>query len=189
MTARNLSRCARIVSPVTALRQHGSRIALWLAFAVFGTVWIWVAATAGDQLPARFDNSGAVMNRDSTWSFLVVIGGIGVAFTLASAVAPALISRVPAHAISLPSPAAHRYWTDPANRAEFDRKIGADIQAIVGATVLLLAWVLAVSGSTTGDAVSAGVLDAPIIAYLVGILGYCAYLARGARYRVPDPGS
>lgn len=76
----------------------------------------------------------------------------------------------------------------PCNRAEFDRKIGADIQTIVAATVLLLAWVLAVSGSATGDAVSTGVLDAPIITYLVSILGYCAYLVWGARYRVPDPG-
>lgn len=174
---------------MTTLRRHGSWIAIWLAFAVFAAVWIWMAATAGEQLPVRFDSSGAVTNRDSTWSFLAVTGGVGVAVTIASAVAPALFSRVPAQAISLPNPAAHRYWTDPANRAEFDRKVGADSQVMGGATVLLLAWVVAVSGSATGHAVSTWVLAVPTVVYLVGILGYCAYLTRGARYRVPDPAS
>lgn len=170
---------------MTNIFQVRSRTVLWLACTVFAAVWIWVAATAGAELPGQFDASGTVTRWDSTWSFLGPIGGIAVALAVTVAGVRPLIRRVPAHAINLPSRTAHRYWIDPVNRGEFDRRIAEDVEWIGAATMALLAWITAVSGLTTADSVSVWVLAVPTVLYLAGALGYCVFMIRGPRYRVP----
>ncbi|MDV8069807.1 hypothetical protein R4P64_25060 [Rhodococcus sp. IEGM 1366] len=160
-----------------------SRTVLWLAFGAFAIAWTWVAATAGDEIPGHFDASGAVTRWDSKWSFLGPIGGICLGLTLAFGSARFLIPRVPGHAISI---ANHRYWTDPVNRAEFDRRISEDLEWLGAATALLLAWIAAVAGTSTDGSVDTWLLVAPTVLYLVGVLGYCAYMIWGGRYRVPQ---
>jgi hypothetical protein len=163
-----------------------SRTVLWLAFGIFAIAWMWVAATAGDEIPGQFGSSGEVTRQDSKWSFLGPIGGIGIGFTLAAAAARVLIPRVPRHAINLPNQNAHRYWTDPINRAEFDRRISEDLEWLGTATVLLLAAMTAVAGTVTADSVSVWLLAVPTALYLIGVLGYCGSMIWGGRYRVPQ---
>lgn len=52
--------------------------------------------------------------------------------------------------------------------------------------MVLLAWMMGVSGQTTGDSVSAWALGLPTALYLVVVLGYCVYAMAGPRYRVPS---
>lgn len=165
--------------------QTRARPMLWIAFAVFVGVWVWVAVTAAADVPGHFDASGAVTRWDSKWSFLLPIGGIGVALTAVFAGARWLLPRVPGHAINLPNRSAHQFWTSPAHRGEFDRRIAEDLEWLGAATLLLLAWMMGVSGTTTGDSASGWALGVPTVLYLAGVLGYCAYMIWGPRYRVP----
>lgn len=158
---------------------------LWLAFAVFTGVWMWLAVTAGPEVPGHFDGSGEVTRWDSKWSFLLPIGGVAAAVTAVFAAARRLLPRISGRAINLPNRAAHRYWTSPANRGEFDRRVAEDLEWIGAATLLLLAWMMGVSGQTTGTGVSSWALVVPTVLYLAGVLGYCAHMVAGARYRVP----
>lgn len=158
---------------------------LLAACVVFVAVWIWTAATAGEQLPGHFDASGNVTRWDSTWSFLAVIGAIGLVIAVTFGAAHSLISRVPGHLINLPRRASRDYWTSPAHRAEFDRKISEDLQRLGAGTVLLLACLMVVSATTTGGSVDTVLLAAPTVLYVVGMLAYCGYMTWGGRYRVP----
>lgn len=164
----------------------GSRAALWVAFAIFAGIWVWLAVTADAQVPGHFDGSGTVTRWDSKWSFLLPIGGIGVAVTALFAGARWLFPRISAQAINLPNPRAHKYWTSPANRGELDRRLSEDLEWAGVATMVLLAWMMGVSGQTTGDSVSAWALGLPTALYLVVVLGYCVYAMAGPRYRVPS---
>lgn len=56
-----------------------SRAALLLSTLAFIVTLIWVAVTAGDQVPAHFDGSGQVDRMESKLSFLLTMGGIGFA--------------------------------------------------------------------------------------------------------------
>ncbi|MFC4604062.1 hypothetical protein [Rhodococcus kronopolitis] len=165
--------------------KNRSKPALWLSFAVFVGVWAWLAVTADAELPGHFDGSGTVTRWDSKWSFLLPMAGVGVAATAVFAGAGRLIARVPGHAINLPSQGAHRYWTSPANRGELNRRTSEDLEWIGAATLMLLAWMTGVSGSTTGDSTSGWALAVPTALYLVVVLGRCVYLVGGPRYRVP----
>lgn len=171
----------------TAAPPNGSssRAVLWGAFAVFAAVWVWLAVTAAAEVPGHFDGSGTVTRWDSKWSFLLPIGGVAIAVTALFAGMRWLFPRVPGHAINLPSRRAHEYWTSPAHRPELDRKLSEDLEWMGAATLLLLAWMMGVSGTTTGDGVSGWLLVTPTALYLAAVLGYCGFMIAGPRYRVP----
>lgn len=122
--------------------QHSvkSLAALALTAVVFVAVWVLVASVGDRWVPARFDMSGSVTRWESKWAFLSTIGAIGAALLAIFLVAPPLVRRVPARAVNLPSRKAHEFWTNPAHRPEFDRRVAEDVEWLGTATLLLLAW-------------------------------------------------
>lgn len=162
-----------------------SRIAFWLSCSAFAAVVVWVAATSVDEIPAHFDAAGTVTRRDSVRSFVLSLGGIGLVLATVFGGGRWWIPRVPAQMINLPSVDAHRYWTNPVRRREFDRMISDDLEWIGAATLTLLAWMTAVSGSAT-ESVSVWLLAVPTVLFVGGLISFAVYRARGGKYRVPD---
>lgn len=167
-------------------RWDASRSALSIACAVFAAVWLWLAVSAPEHLPGHVDASGTVTRWDGKWSLLLSLGGVALVLALMFGFAKPLLSRLPAHAINLPSRRAHEYWTAPERRAEFDERISADLRWMGAATIMLMAWMLAVIGSAQGDSVNPWALVVPTVVYLVVVLGYTGLIAWGPRYRVPQ---
>ena len=82
--------------------------------------------------------------------------------------------------LTLPSARALAHWSAPENRPTFTRRVRADLDLLAGATLLLLAAVLA---ATVAGLVTLSVLLS--VVYTIGVVGYVGYMAFGARYRVP----
>lgn len=169
------------------MREMLSRVVLWLSCAGFAVALVWLAVSADGDVPAHFDGSGVVTRRESASSFILSMAGVAACAVLFASVR-VWISRLPAQAINLPSAKAHRYWTDPVRRSEFDRKMSEDLEWIGAATIVLLSWFSVVAGTARGDSVSVWLLAVPTAVYLLGILGYAIYVVRGGKYRVPSPG-
>jgi len=162
-----------------------SRAALLLSSLVFIGVLVWVAVTAGDEIPAHFDGSGQVDRMDSKLSFLLTMGGTGFVMIGLFVSVGWWLPKVPAQLVNLPSRRLHEYWTAPENRPELNRKISDDLDWIGVASALLFAWICVVAGTTTGASVSAWVFVVPTVLYVVVILGYAAFAFMGSRYRIP----
>ncbi|MEK8070808.1 DUF1648 domain-containing protein [Rhodococcoides navarretei] len=162
-----------------------SRAALLLSTLVFIGALIWVAVTAGDQVPAHFDGSGQVDRMDSKLSFLLTMGGTGFVMIGLFASVGWWLPKVPAQMVNLPSRRLHEYWTSAENRPELNRKMSEDLDWIGVATALLFAWICVVAGTTTDASVSVWVFVVPTVLYVVAILGYAAFVFMGSRYRVP----
>ena len=162
-----------------------SRAALLLSSLVFIGAMVWVAVTAGNELPAHFTGSGRVDRVESKSSFLLTTGGIGFALIGFFATIGWWLPKVQAQLVKLPSRRMHEYWTSPKNRPELNRKMAEDLEWIGAATALLLAWIVGVSGTTVGDSVSVWVLAVPTTLYLLIVLGYVVFMIKGGRYRIP----
>ncbi|MDV6263701.1 hypothetical protein [Rhodococcoides yunnanense] len=162
-----------------------SRDALLLSSLVFIGVLVWVALTAGDEIPAHFDGSGQVDRMDSKLSFLLTMGGTGFVLIGLFASVRWWFPKLPAQFVNLPTRHMHEYWTADENRSALNRKVPEDLDWIGVATMLLFAWIAGVAGTTTGDSVSAWVLAVPTALYLLAILGYVVFIIKGGRYRVP----
>ncbi|MBY4130886.1 hypothetical protein HQO83_21045 [Rhodococcus fascians] len=162
-----------------------SRAALLLSSLVFIGALVWVALTAGDEVPAHFTGSGQVDRMESTASFLLTTGGIGLVLIGFFVSIGWWLPKVPAQLINLPSRRMHDYWTSAENRPELNRKMAEDLQWIGAATALLLAWIVGVSGTAVGDSVSVWVLAVPTTLYLLIVLGYVVFMIKGGRYRIP----
>ncbi|OZC41046.1 hypothetical protein [Rhodococcoides fascians] len=162
-----------------------SRAALLLSSLVFIGVLVWVAVTAGDEIPAHYDGSGQVDRMDSKLSFLLTMGGTGFVMIGLFVSVGWWLPKLPAQMVNLPSRRLHEYWTAPENRPELNRKISEDLDWIGVASALLFAWICVVSGTTTGASVSAWVFVVPTVLYVVVILGYAAFAFMGSRYRIP----
>ena len=93
-----------------------SRAALLLSSLVFIGAMVWVAVTAGNELPAHFTGSGRVDRVESKSSFLLTTGGIGFALIGFFASIGWWLPKVPAQLVNLPSRRMHEYWTSPKNR-------------------------------------------------------------------------
>lgn len=163
-----------------------SRWALVLSTLVFAGALTWLGITASDQIPAHFDGSGQVDRVDSKLSFLLTMGGIGFALIGFFATVGLWLPKVPAQMVNLPSRRMHDYWTAAENRPALNRKLAADLEWIGAATTILLAWVVVVAGTTTGEAVSVWVFAVPAALYVSAIVGYAVFIVRGGRYRVPS---
>ena len=156
-------------------------VSVILFFAVLG----FVGVVAGDEVPAHFDGSGNVTRMESTAPFLLVTGGIGLAIALLFGTARRWIPKVPAQLINMPSVKTHDYWTAPEQRPQLDRMIAEDLEWVGAATMVLIAWVAAVSGTTTGKSVGVWMLVVPTVLYTVGVVGYVVFVISSGRYRVP----
>lgn len=163
-----------------------SRAALLLSTLVFVGALIWMRTTAGDQVPAHFTGWGQIDRMESTSSFILTAGGIGMLLIGFLASVGWWLPKVPAQMVNLPSRRMHEYWTSPEHRPELDRKLAEDFDWIGSATALLLAWMVVVSGTATGDSVNGWILVAPTAFFLLAVLGYVAYVIKGNRYRIPS---
>ncbi|OZD02376.1 hypothetical protein CH275_17190 [Rhodococcus sp. 06-235-1A] len=163
-----------------------SRGVLLLSTLVFVGALIWVGTTADDQVPAHFTGWGQIDRMESKSSFLLTTGGIGMLLIGFFASVAWWLPKVPARMVNMPSRRMHEYWTTAEHRPELNRKMAEDFDWIGSATALLLAWMVVVSGSTTGDSVNGWILVAPTASFLVAVLGYVAYLIKGNRYRIPS---
>ncbi|MGV8875198.1 MAG: hypothetical protein ACOH2Q_21890 [Rhodococcus sp. (in: high G+C Gram-positive bacteria)] len=162
-----------------------SRASLLLSTLVFIGSLVWVAVTAGDEIPAHFDGSGQVDRMESKASFLLTTGGIGVVLIGFLGSVGWWLPKVPAQMVNLPSRHMHEYWTADENRPELNRKMAEDLDLIAAATALLLSWFVLLSGATTGTAVGAWFLVVPTALYLLIVLGYVVFMIKGGRYRIP----
>lgn len=160
-----------------------ARTVFWVACLAFVGSLAWVAIGVGGDLPAQFDGSGAVTRRESSSSFVLSLGGGGAVLAALFGGGRWWIPRLPSQMINLPSIDAHRYWTAPERRSDFDSMISGDLEWIGAASFALLTWMTVVSG-TAGESVSVWLLAIPTAAFVVGIVAYAVYIIRGGKYRV-----
>lgn len=141
---------------------------LWLGCVALLVVGAALAAT-GSSLPGSSVSATLVTLALSGVGILIILGAI-----------KALVARVPARHLTLPSASALAHWSAPENRPTFTRMVRADLDLLAGATLLLLATVVpaAVAGATALSILVSAV-------YTIGVVAYVAYMGFGARYRVP----
>ncbi|MBY3987050.1 hypothetical protein HQO84_14815 [Rhodococcus fascians] len=163
-----------------------SRAALLLSSLVFIGVLVWVAVTAGDEIPAHYDGSGQVDRMDSKLSFLFTMGGTGFLLIGLFASVRWWFPKLPAQYVNLPTRRMHDYWTAAENRPALNRKVPEDLDWIGVSTNLLLAWFGGVAGTTADDGANVWVLAVPTGLYMLAVLGYTVFIVRGGRYRVPN---
>ncbi|MBY4213879.1 hypothetical protein HQO42_24805 [Rhodococcus fascians] len=163
-----------------------SRAALLLSSLVFVGSLVWVAVTAGDEIPAHFDGSGQVDRMDSKLSFLLTMGATGFVLIGLFASVGWWLPKLPAQMVNLPSRRLHEYWTSPENRPELNRKMAEDLDWIGVASALLMSWIGVVAGTVTGESVSVWLFAVPTALYVIAILGYAVYVFKGGRYRIPN---
>lgn len=161
------------------------RVLLPLAVVVFAAVWIGVAVVGSGELAGHIGMDGEVTRWDSKWGLLSGLGLVAVLIAVIFGGAERILSRLPARAVNLPSRRRKEYWMAPANREEFNRRMGDDLSSMGGATLLMMAWLLAASAIIgSGDSAS-WTLAIPVLIYLVAVLGYTVYISVGPRYAIP----
>jgi hypothetical protein len=163
-----------------------SRAALLLSSLVFVGSLVWVAVTAGTEIPAHFDGSGQVDRMDSKLSFLLTMGGTGFLLIGLFASVGWWLPKLPAQMVNLPSRRLHEYWTSAEKRPELNRKMAEDLDWIGVASALLMSWIGVVAGTVTGESVSVWLFAVPTALYVIAILGYAVHVFKGGRYRIPN---
>ena len=166
------------------------RLTLWIGILIYACGLVLTLLIAPDTVPQRIGSSGDVEAWMSRRSHTLFMAGLGAFLFLVTLGTKAFVSRVDASWINLPDRAAHAYWTAPRNRTTFNRRMGADIDFLMGITFIFVAIIstsVALTAQRTESAGSSGIT--PVIAvsvYMVTLIGYCISLAIGRRYAVPD---
>lgn len=150
-----------------------SRSALWFTIFASALAWTWVAVTTGGWA--------------NKWVLLAVLGVVGVVIAGLFLSWRRSIPRVPDRWIWTTRPEHREYWTAPGNRAEFARRIVADLEWIGAATLLLLTVLVLVIGSATGTPEQPWALALPIALFVAGIIGLGVSMVVGPRYRPQEP--
>ncbi|WP_244216627.1 hypothetical protein [Gordonia alkanivorans] len=170
---------------MTQPSRDARRMLLPLAVVVFAAVWIGVAVVGSDELAGHIGLDGEVTRWDSKWGLLSGLGLIAVLIAVIFGGAERILSRIPARAVNFPSRRRKEYWMEGSNRDEFNRRMGEDLALMGGATLLMMAWLLAASAIIgSGDSAS-WTLAIPVLTYLVAVLGYTVHISVGSRYAIP----
>lgn len=165
------------------------RLVLWIGIVAYVSGLLLTLLIAPDTVPQHVSVSGDVDAWMSKPAHVLFMAGLGAFLLIVTLGSKALVSRVDASWINLPGRAAHAYWTAPRNRLTFNRRMGADIDFLMGITFIFVAIVSTTVALTAQRTESAGSGLTPVIAvsiYLVTMIGYCIALAVGRRYAVPD---
>ena len=166
------------------------RLTLWIGIVVYAGGLLLTLLAGPGAVPQHVGADGEVTAWMSKSAHLLVMAGLGMLLLLTTIGTKALVSRVDASWINLPGRASHAYWTAPDNRPRFNRRMGADIDFLRGVTFVFIAVVSVTMALTTGRGGSADPSTIPSVlavsVYLLVVIGYCAFLAVGSRYAVPD---
>lgn len=172
------------------MRDPLRRLTLRIGIVVYVCGLLLTLLIGPDTVPQHVGSSGEVNAWASKSSHVLVMMGLGAFLLLVTVGSKALVSRVDASWINLPGRASHAYWTAPDNRPRFNRRMGADIDFLMGVTFVFIAVVSVTMALTTGRGGSADPSTIPSVlavsVYLLVVIGYCAFLAVGSRYAVPD---
>ncbi|WP_245548568.1 hypothetical protein [Gordonia namibiensis] len=156
-----------------------------LSVIVFAAVWIGVAVVGSDEMAGHIGLDGEVTRWDSKWVFLGWLGVVGLVLVVIFGGAERVLSRLPASAVNFPSRRRKAYWMEPSNREEFNRRMGDDLSLLGGATLLMMAWLLAASAIIGSSDSASWTLAIPVAIYLVAVVGYTVYISVGSRYAIP----
>lgn len=141
---------------------------------------LWLGCVALLAVGAALVATGGSLPGSSPSATLATLALSGVGILIVVGATKALVTRVPAEHLTLPSAKALAHWSAPENRPTFTRMVRADLDLLAGATLLLLATVFAAEAAGVND------LSLPISAmYTIGVVACVGYMALGARYRVP----
>ena len=146
-----------------------SRNAMWFTILAFAVAWAWIAVTT----PAWGDK----------WVFLAVLGAAAAVIAGLFLSWNRVIPRVSDRWIWTRSPEQRDYWTAPGNRAEFSRRLVADLEWIGAATLVLFTVLVLVVGSADGAPAQPWSLVLPIALFAAAIVGLLLYMTVGPRYR------
>ena len=172
------------------MRDPIRRLTLWIGVVVYIGGLMLSLLSAPDTIPQHVSFSGEVNAWASKPSHVLFMAGLGAFLFLVTVGSKAFVSRVDASWVNLSNRAAHAHWTAPRNRPTFNRRMGADIDFLMGITfifVALISTTMALTDHRTESAGSSGITSAIAVSiYLVVMIGYCIALTVGSRYAVPD---
>lgn len=172
------------------MRDPLRRLTLWIGIVTYVGGLLLTLLIGPDTVPQHIGSSGEVNAWASKSSHVLFMAGLGAFLLLVTVGSKAFVSRVDASWINLPDRAAHAYWTAPANRPRFNRRMGADIDLLMGITfvfVAIISTTVALTAQRTEPAGPFGITSVIAVSiYLAAMIGYCIALAVGRRYAVPD---
>lgn len=144
-------------------------------------VFVWLAVTAPETLPAHRDAAGEVTRWAPKSEVLWVLGGTAAGTAAFFALLAVVIPRMPAEFINSPHKA---YWTTPAHRPRFDAMVRADLLLYGALTVIFVAAL----GAIVAFDVPGPWFWLLTGGYLVVVLGAALRTVVGSRYRPPTAG-
>ncbi|MEO7130545.1 MAG: DUF1648 domain-containing protein [Dermatophilaceae bacterium] len=163
-----------------------ARAAFWLSVLTGLVVTVVAWFVLPDRVPMHFSGSGQVDQWGTRTEAVVTMGAILGGLALLFWVLIIVIPRIPESLLNLPAPDKEWWLATPGRHAELNRRVVGDLHTLGAATLLLVIvdGVITMSQAHRPHPALGPWFWVIIAVYLVGLLGYTAYMIT-VRYRAP----